>query len=374
MSAVEPEKATGTESVEDEDWLYGEDVDNGRDVAEAVGDEDDEKKTETEIFSALVGDVEGIITVDHQDGDADSNSDSDDNLRVTIGDIKTDRMQSIVCVSAGECRTPKSSIDVIGGQTETIVCVEGQRPNSTDGNSMQCKTLDKKVSFKCFKWKSKAVILKRTNPAVKHVGGSIGNAGALNAGFPLPPEVPPPPFTSGSGHPGGSYDSRCAPYFPFAAGVYPHTLGPMNPWLGVSDHAKAWNYHSSQDNPRERVKDRERTRERERAREPKKEQERERDQENTPAFPSRSSDKERASRHRDHSGQESDRQREHEREREREDRRRERRHRERNERHKSSRSSSSWRKHSIDDGESHRRHRLKRSKCNKDSTDTGSTE
>ncbi|KAI5090423.1 pre-mRNA 3'-end-processing factor FIP1 isoform X2 [Silurus meridionalis] len=194
------------------------------------------------------------------------------------------------------------------------------------------------------------------------------------SGFPLPPEVPPSPFTSGSGHPGGSYDSRCAPYFPFAAGVYPHTLGPMNPWLGVSDHAKAWNYHSSQDNPRERVKDRERTRERERAREPKKEQERERDQENTLAFPSRSSDKERASRHRDHSVRESDRQREHEREREREDRRRERRHRERNERHKSSRSSSSWRKHSIDDGESHRRHRLKRSKCNKDSTDTGSTE
>ncbi|KAF7690121.1 pre-mRNA 3'-end-processing factor FIP1 isoform X2 [Silurus meridionalis] len=246
MSAVEPEKATGTESVEDEDWLYGEDVDNGRDVAEAAGDEDDEKKTETEIFSALVGDVEGVNRVDHQDGDADSNTDSDDNLRVTIGDIKTDRMQSInshvslktsgittvsggkvsgsvavdgfpgapslevegeleekpwrrpgadlsdyfnygfnedtwktycdkqrrlrmslefmslgssekskghhdepvsksdlsssVCVSAGECRTPKSSIDVIGGQTETIVCVEGQRLNSTDGNSMQVQS------------------------------------------------------------------------------------------------------------------------------------------------------------------------------------------------------------------------------------------
>lgn len=70
----------------------------------------------------------------------------------------------------------------------------------------------------------------------------------------------------------------------FSSGVYPHALGPMTPWLGLSDRAKVWKPYSCQDKERERGKDRERTRDRE----PKKEQERERDQENTPAFQSRS--------------------------------------------------------------------------------------
>lgn len=73
---------------------------------------------------------------------------------------------------------------------------------------------------------------------------------------------------------------------PSSSGVYPHALGHMNPWLGLSEHAKAWKYPSCQDDTRERGKERERTRERER--EVKNEPERERDQENTPSLQSRS--------------------------------------------------------------------------------------
>ncbi|KAB5539697.1 hypothetical protein PHYPO_G00092000 [Pangasianodon hypophthalmus] len=482
MSTGETEKTTGYASGDDEDWLYGDNNDDD-DVDDAAGDDDD-KKTETEIFSALVGDVEGANGVDNQD--VDSDSDSDDNLRITIGNIKTDSIQSTstpvnlktsgittvtgakvrgvalvavdsiigtpalevdeeleekpwrkpgadlsdyfnygfnedtwkaYCdkqrrlrmslefmtlgssdknmgshdelVSKSDCpsRKLKSSIDVIGGQTETIIRVEGRRHHSTDGSNMQVQSSSERPvdaeppSSKLPPFFAPIIppppfpllSISTTPPFIQHPPRP--SMSVPPPGFPLPPEVPSPPFTSGSGHSGGSYDSCCAPLYPFAAGVYPHALGHMTPWLGLSDHAKVWKYKSCQDKEREKGKDRERTRERERDRELKKEQERERDQENTPSFPSRSSDKERASRHRDHSDRERERHREHDREgREREDRHRDRRHRDHNERHKSSRSSSSRRRHSSDDGESHRRHRYKRSKHNKDSTDTESTD
>ncbi|XP_053469775.1 pre-mRNA 3'-end-processing factor FIP1 isoform X1 [Ictalurus furcatus] len=472
MSTGETEKTTGNASVDDEDWLYG---DNDDDVNDAAGDDDD-KKTETEIFSALVGDVEGVNGVDHQD--ADSDSDSDDNLRVTIGNIKTDiqststavnlKTSGITTVSGTKVRgvalvavdgiigTPelevdeekpwrkpgadlsdyfnygfnedtwktycdkqrrlrmslefmtlgssdkttgshdepvsksdcssrklKNSIDVIGGQTETIIRVEGRRHHSTDGSSMQVpSSSERPVDAEPPSSKPPPFFapiipsppfpllsISSTPPFIQHPPRPPMSVPP--PGFPLPPEVPSLPFTSGSGRSGGSYDGRCAPLYPFAAGVYPHALGPMTPWLGLSDRAKVWKPYSCQDKERERGKDRERTRDRE----PKKEHERERDQENTPAFRSRSSDKERASRHREHGDRERERHREHDRDgREREERHRDRKHRERTERRKSSRSSSSRRRHSSDDGESHRRHRYKRSKRNKDSTDTESTD
>ncbi|GAA6105128.1 pre-mRNA 3'-end-processing factor FIP1 isoform X1, partial [Tachysurus ichikawai] len=90
MSTGETEKTTVYISPDDEDWLYG---DNNNDVDDDAGDDDD-KKTETEIFSALVGDVEGVNGADNQDVEAGGDMESDDNLRVTIGSIKTDKIQS----------------------------------------------------------------------------------------------------------------------------------------------------------------------------------------------------------------------------------------------------------------------------------------
>ncbi|KAG7316745.1 hypothetical protein KOW79_020286 [Hemibagrus wyckioides] len=471
MSAGETDKTTGYASPDDEDWLYG---DNNDDVEDDDAGDDDDKKTETEIFSALVGDVEGVNGADNQDVD----SDSDDNLHVTISSLQTDKIQSIstpvhlktssittgsgtkirgvtlvaldsntgtpalevdeeleekpwrkpgadlsdyfnygfnddtwksycdkqrklrmssefltlgssdkntgshdVLLSKSDCssRKLKSTIDVIGGQKETIIRLEGQRNHSTDGSITQVQSSSEQPvhaeppSTKLPPFFPPIIppppfpllSISSTPPFIPQP--LRPSMSVPPPGFPLPPEVPSPPFTSGSGRSGGSYDGRCAPLYPFPAGVYPHTPRHMTPWLGLSDHAEAWKYSSCQD------KDRERTRERERDREAKKEQERERDQENTPSVQSRSSDREHASRHRDHSERERVRHREHDREgREREDRHRDRRHRERYERHKSSHSSR--RRHSSGDGESHRRHRYKRSKRNKDSSDTASTD
>ncbi|XP_060772017.1 pre-mRNA 3'-end-processing factor FIP1 [Neoarius graeffei] len=479
MSTGETEKTTGSASGDDEDWLYG----DNDDVDEAAGDDDD-KRTETEIFSALVGgDVEGGNGVDNQD--ADSDSESDDNLCITIGNIKTGRIQStstpvdlktsdkttvsgkkvrglaLVAVDSivgtpalevdeeleekpwrkpgadlsdyfnygfnedtwktycdkqrklrmslqfmtlgssdknmgshdelvSDCSTRRltSSIDVIGGQTETIVRVEGRRLNSTDGSNTQVQSSSEQpVDAEPPSSKLPAFFapivppppfpllsISTAPPFIQRPPrpSMIPSMSVPPPGFPFPPEVlPPPPLTSSSGLSGGSYDGRCAPSYPFAAGVYPHTLGHITPWLGLSDRAKAWKHYSCQDGEREREKDRAWTRDRERDREPKKGQERERDQENTPSVQSRSSDKGHTSRHREHGDRGRERHREHDRERE--DRHRDRRRRDRTERHKSSRSSSSRRRHSSDDGESHRRHSYKRSKRNKDSTDTEST-
>ncbi|XP_050994543.1 pre-mRNA 3'-end-processing factor FIP1 isoform X2 [Labeo rohita] len=73
MSARELEK-TADESADDEtDWLYG---DNSF---------EEEETTEKEVFSALIGDVDGLNGLNYQE----SESDSDDDVCVTIGDIKT---------------------------------------------------------------------------------------------------------------------------------------------------------------------------------------------------------------------------------------------------------------------------------------------
>ncbi|XP_062858166.1 uncharacterized protein fip1l1a isoform X2 [Trichomycterus rosablanca] len=87
MTSAETEIKTGYASG-DEEWLYG----DGEDLADAEGE--DEEKAETEVFSALVGDVEGITEVENQDATAESDSDSDDNVRVTIGNIKSSGSQN----------------------------------------------------------------------------------------------------------------------------------------------------------------------------------------------------------------------------------------------------------------------------------------
>ncbi|XP_036437376.1 pre-mRNA 3'-end-processing factor FIP1 [Colossoma macropomum] len=87
MSTEGTENA-GCASGDDEEWLYGE---NDEDDAIPV---DDDEKTETEVFSALIGDVEGVNGVGKQ-----SDSDSDDDVCVTIGDIKTGGSQTITPVN-----------------------------------------------------------------------------------------------------------------------------------------------------------------------------------------------------------------------------------------------------------------------------------
>ncbi|XP_058611598.1 pre-mRNA 3'-end-processing factor FIP1 isoform X1 [Onychostoma macrolepis] len=73
MSTREVEK-TADESTDDEtDWLYGDD------------NFVEEETTEKEVFSALIGDVDGMNGLNYQE----SESDSDDDVCVTIGDIKT---------------------------------------------------------------------------------------------------------------------------------------------------------------------------------------------------------------------------------------------------------------------------------------------
>ncbi|XP_057208142.1 pre-mRNA 3'-end-processing factor FIP1 isoform X2 [Triplophysa rosa] len=79
MSTAEVEK-TADESADDEtDWLYGDD-----NFAE-------EETTEKEVFSALIGDLNGFNGLNCQE----SESESDDEVCVTIGDIKTGGSQSL---------------------------------------------------------------------------------------------------------------------------------------------------------------------------------------------------------------------------------------------------------------------------------------
>ncbi|XP_042602937.1 pre-mRNA 3'-end-processing factor FIP1-like isoform X2 [Cyprinus carpio] len=78
MSTREVEK-TAEESADDEtDWLYGDD------------NFDEEETTEKEVFSALIGDVDGMNGLNYQE----SESDSDDDVCVTIGEIKTGGSQA----------------------------------------------------------------------------------------------------------------------------------------------------------------------------------------------------------------------------------------------------------------------------------------
>lgn len=77
MSTREVEKTADESADEETDWLYGDD------------NFEEEETTEKEVFSALIGDVDGINGVCYQDSD----SDSDDDVCVTIGDIKTGASQ-----------------------------------------------------------------------------------------------------------------------------------------------------------------------------------------------------------------------------------------------------------------------------------------
>lgn len=77
MSTKEVEKTADESADEETDWLYGDD------------NFEEEETTEKEVFSALIGDVDGVNGVCYQDSD----SDSDDDVCVTIGDIKTGASQ-----------------------------------------------------------------------------------------------------------------------------------------------------------------------------------------------------------------------------------------------------------------------------------------
>lgn len=94
MSFAEVEK-TADESADDEtDWLYGDD-----NFAE-------EETTEKEVFSALIGDVDGVNGLNYQE----SESDSDDDVCVTIGDIKTGGSQSLSLGSGSISLNIKTSV------------------------------------------------------------------------------------------------------------------------------------------------------------------------------------------------------------------------------------------------------------------------
>ncbi|XP_043076093.1 pre-mRNA 3'-end-processing factor FIP1 [Puntigrus tetrazona] len=73
MSTREAEKAADESADDETDWLYGDD------------NFDEEETTDKEVFSALIGDVDGMNGLNYQE----SESDSDDDVCVTIGDIKT---------------------------------------------------------------------------------------------------------------------------------------------------------------------------------------------------------------------------------------------------------------------------------------------
>ncbi|XP_059354798.1 pre-mRNA 3'-end-processing factor FIP1-like isoform X2 [Carassius carassius] len=88
MSTREVTEKTADESADDEtDWLYGDD------------NFEEEETTEKEVFSALIGDVDG-----------ESESDSDDDVCVTIGDIKTGGSQGSSFGSSSVSLNIKTSV------------------------------------------------------------------------------------------------------------------------------------------------------------------------------------------------------------------------------------------------------------------------
>nr|XP_055042843.1 pre-mRNA 3'-end-processing factor FIP1 isoform X2 [Misgurnus anguillicaudatus] len=110
MSTTEVEK-TADESVDEEtDWLYGDNF-------------ADEETTEKEVFSALIGDVDGVNELNYQE----SESDSDDDVCVTIGDIKTGGSQSLslgsssisLNIKSSGCKSRVLEVDAEGNVLET---------------------------------------------------------------------------------------------------------------------------------------------------------------------------------------------------------------------------------------------------------------
>uniref|UniRef100_A0A8C1ZEZ4 Pre-mRNA 3'-end-processing factor FIP1 n=1 Tax=Cyprinus carpio TaxID=7962 RepID=A0A8C1ZEZ4_CYPCA len=95
MSTREVAEKTADESADDEtDWLYGDD------------NFDEEETTEKEVFSALIGDVDGVSGLNYQE----SESDSDDDVCVTIGDIKTGGSQGSSFGSSSVSLNIKTSV------------------------------------------------------------------------------------------------------------------------------------------------------------------------------------------------------------------------------------------------------------------------
>lgn len=273
-------------------------------------------------------------------------------------------------------KTP-GTIDVIGGQTATISRVEGRRRHNLEGNNIQ--VISEHSSSE-------------VEPEVQKMPPPFFPPGPLPPNIPPPPFLPPPvsqapplipphrmpitvpppnfppptggpppsliPTMDNSGHPGG-YDGRPVAPYPFPTGGFPPPMqGAVNPWPGLMENPKQWDYYPRRD--KEREKERERERQRDRGHE----------RDHSPnAGPYNSmamcSDEERYRSYRDYGDRGYERHRERA-SREKEERHRERRHREKEEgRHKSSRSSSR-RRHESEEGDSHRRHKHKKSKRSKE--------
>ncbi|TSN30190.1 Pre-mRNA 3'-end-processing factor FIP1 [Bagarius yarrelli] len=414
MSTGGTEKTPGYASGDGEDWLYGE---NDDDLNDDIGDDDDDKKTETEIFSALTGDVEA----DNQD------SDSDDNLHVTIGKIQS---------SSIPVNLRSSGLTTVSG-----IKVRGAALTALDNNIIATPPLEMDEEPEEKPWRKPAVYSATTSPTIVYLKESRGadiaimfeadwklkSTTDLNRGqtetiirvegrrhhstdgsitqvqssseqtvdaeppasklppfFPSiipPPPFPPPPFNSTSSiiqqpprpslnvPPPGFPHPPEVPCPPFTSGSgqsggsYDGHFAPPYPFAAGA-YPHPLRHMTSWMGLSDRTKSWKYSSSQDRQdRDRGKDRERTREQD----------DRERASRHRDYSERERDRRREHDREeREREDRHRDRRHRDRSKPHKSSHSSR--RRHFSDDEESHRRRRYKHSKRNPESTDTGSTD
>uniref|UniRef100_A0A671KDW3 Pre-mRNA 3'-end-processing factor FIP1 n=1 Tax=Sinocyclocheilus anshuiensis TaxID=1608454 RepID=A0A671KDW3_9TELE len=233
------------------------------------------------------------------------------------------------------------TIDVIGGQTASISRVEGRRRHNLEGNNIQVTHM---TSLRLNPPRCLLLSFPRDH-------------------FPPPTGGPPPsliPTMDNSGHPGG-YDGRPVAPYPFPTGGFPPPMqGAVNPWPGLMDNPKQWDYYPRRD--KEREKERERDRPRERGHE--------RDHSPSAVVYNRLGmiDEERYRSYRDYGDRGYERHRERS-SREKEERHRERRHREKEEgRHKSSRSSSR-RRHDSEEGDSHRRHKHKKSKRSKEGKD-----
>ncbi|XP_052390646.1 pre-mRNA 3'-end-processing factor FIP1 isoform X1 [Carassius gibelio] len=103
MSTREVTEKTADESADDEtDWLYGDD------------NFEEEETTEKEVFSALIGDVDGVSGLNYQPFcfslTKESESDSDDDVCVTIGDIKTGGSQGSSFGSSSVSLNIKTSV------------------------------------------------------------------------------------------------------------------------------------------------------------------------------------------------------------------------------------------------------------------------
>uniref|UniRef100_A0A8C1I8Z8 Pre-mRNA 3'-end-processing factor FIP1 n=1 Tax=Cyprinus carpio TaxID=7962 RepID=A0A8C1I8Z8_CYPCA len=257
-------------------------------------------------------------------------------------------------------KTP-GTIDVIGGQTATISRVEGRRRHNLEGNNIQ--VISEHPSSEAEPAKMPPPFfppgpLPPNIPPPPFLPPPVSQAPPLipPPHFPLPTGGPPPsliPTMDNSGHPGG-YDGRPVAPFPFPTGGFPPPMqGAVNPWPGLMDNPKQWEYYPRRDKEREKERERERPRERVHERD------------HSPSAVAYNSDEERYRSYRDYGDRGYERHRERS-SREKDERHRERRHREKEEgRHKSSRSSSR-RRHDSEEGDSHRRHKHKKSKRSKE--------